>query len=72
MGSEMCIRDSNFNPPAAQAGRITIVEAEEVVEPGQLDPNEIHLPGVYVHRIVELTPEQAKDKSIEKRTVRNS
>lgn len=62
----------NFNPPAAQAGRITIVEAEEVVEPGQLDPNEIHLPGVYVHRIVELTPEQAKDKSIEKRTVRNS
>jgi 3-oxoacid CoA-transferase subunit A len=59
----------NFNPLAAMAGRITIAEVEHLVEPGDLDPNEIHLPGVYVHRVVELTPEQAADKRIEKRTI---
>lgn len=60
----------NFNPLAAMSGKICIVEAEKVVEVGQLDPDDIHLPGVFVHRIVELTPEQAADKMIEKETVR--
>ncbi|HWU21809.1 MAG TPA: CoA transferase subunit A [Nocardioides sp.] len=59
----------NFNPLAAMAGQITIAEVEELVEPGELDPNQIHLPGVYVHRVVPLTPEQAADKRIERRTV---
>jgi 3-oxoacid CoA-transferase subunit A len=58
----------NFNPPAAMAGRITILEAEEVVEPGEIDPDDVHLPGVFVQRVVALTPEQAADKSIERRT----
>ena len=60
----------NFNPLAAMAGRVTLAEVEELVEPGQIDPNEVHLPGVYVHRVVPLTPEQAAEKRIEKRTVR--
>ncbi len=60
----------NFNPLAAMAGRITVAEVEELVEPGTLDPDEIHLPGVFVHQVVPLTPEQARDKLIEKRTVR--
>ena len=57
----------NFNPPVAQAGRITVVEVEKVVETGELDPDQIHLPGIYVHRIViNANPE----KRIEQRTVR--
>ncbi|WP_440712694.1 CoA transferase subunit A [Gordonia sp. FQ] len=60
----------NFNPPAAMAGRITVVEAERVVEVGELAPDDIHLPGIFVQRIVALTPEQAARKSIEQRTVR--
>ena len=52
------------------AGKITIAEVEELVEPGDLDPNSVHTPGVYVHRVVALTPEQAADKRIERRTVR--
>ncbi len=60
----------NFNPPAAMAGRMTIVEAEQLVEPGEIDPAEVHLPGVFVQRIVELTPEQAADKSVERPTTR--
>ena len=60
----------NFNPLAAMAGRVTIAEVEHLFEPGELQPDEIHLPGVYVHRVVALTPEQAVDKRIEKRTVR--
>jgi 3-oxoacid CoA-transferase subunit A len=51
------------------AGRITIVEAEKVVEVGELKPEEVHLSSIYVHRVVELTPEQAATKLIEKRTV---
>lgn len=64
-------RDSarNFNPLAAMSGRVTIAEVEELVEPGDLDPNDVHTPGVYVQRVVALTPEQAADKRIEKRTV---
>jgi 3-oxoacid CoA-transferase subunit A len=44
---------------------------EELVEPGDLDPDRIHVPGVFVQRVVPLTPEQAADKVIEKRTVRH-
>jgi len=55
----------NFNTVMAMAGKITIAEVEELVEPGQLDPNQIHTPGIYVHRIF-----QGKDyeKRIEKKT----
>ena len=60
----------NFNPLAAMAGRITIAEVEELVEPGELDPDAIHLPGVFVQRVVALTPEEAAAKGIERRTVR--
>ena len=60
----------NFNVPAAMSGRLTIVEAEQVVEVGELGPDEVHLPGVFVQRVVELTPEQAARKDIEKRTTR--
>jgi 3-oxoacid CoA-transferase subunit A len=59
----------NFNPLAAMAGRITVAEVEELVEPGDLDPDQVHLPGIFVQRVVALTPEQATDKKIEKRTV---
>lgn len=57
----------NFNPMMAMAGKITIAEVEELVEPGELDPNFIHTPGIYVHRIF-----QGKDyeKRIEQRTTR--
>jgi 3-oxoacid CoA-transferase subunit A len=60
----------NFNPLAAMSGRITIAEVEHLVEPGELDPDQVHTPGVFVHRVVPLTPEQAADKRIERRTVR--
>lgn len=60
----------NFNPLAAMCGRVTIAEVEELVEPGELDPNDVHTPGVYVQRVVQLTPEQAADKRIEKTTTR--
>ena len=56
----------NFNPNVAMAGKITVVEVEELVEIGALDPDQIHLPGIFVHRIVvNATPE----KRIEQRTV---
>jgi 3-oxoacid CoA-transferase subunit A len=60
----------NFNPLAAMSGRVTIAEVEQLVEPGELDPDSVHTPGVFVQRVVALTPEQAGDKRIEKRTVR--
>ena len=60
----------NFNPLCAMSGKVTIAEVEELVEPGELDPDSIHLPGIYVQRVVPLTPEQARDKRIERRTVR--
>ncbi len=56
----------NFNPLAAMAGRVTIAEVEELCD---LDPDEVHLPGVFVRRVVPLTPEQAAGKGVEKRTV---
>jgi 3-oxoacid CoA-transferase subunit A len=57
----------NFNPLAAMAGRVCIAQVEELVEPGELDPDQIHLPGIYVHRIVEVGPDI--EKRIERRTV---
>jgi 3-oxoacid CoA-transferase subunit A len=60
----------NFNPLCAMSGRVTIAEVEELVDPGELPPDHVHTPGVYVQRVVALTPEQAADKRIEKRTVR--
>ncbi|WP_415953413.1 CoA transferase subunit A [Streptomyces sp. KLOTTS4A1] len=62
----------NFNPLAAQAGRVTIAEVEKLVEPGELDPDAVHVPGVFVQRVIALTPEQAADKSVEKRTTRKA
>ncbi|WP_367046640.1 CoA transferase subunit A [Streptomyces sp. Je 1-332] len=59
----------NFNPLAAMAGQVTIAEVEQLVEPGEIDPDAVHLPGIYVQRVVELTAEQATDKQIERRTV---
>ena len=56
----------NFNPAVAMAGKVCVVEVEEVVETGAMEPDQIHLPGIYVHRIVcNPTPE----KRIEKRTI---
>jgi len=59
----------NFNPACAMAGKITIVEVEQVVETGTLDPDAVHLPGIYVHRIV-CNPNP--EKRIEKRTTRTA
>jgi 3-oxoacid CoA-transferase subunit A len=58
----------NFNPLAAMAGLITIAEVERLVDPGQIDPQNVHTPGVFVQRVVALTAEQAADKRIERRT----
>ncbi|MEN7530063.1 CoA transferase subunit A [Cupriavidus sp. 2SB] len=57
----------NFNPVCAMSGKITVAEVEEIVETGEIDPDDVHLPGIFVHRIVlNKTPE----KRIEQRTVR--
>ncbi len=61
----------NFNPLAAMCGRTTIAEVEHLVEPGEIAPEEVHTPGVFVQRVVPLTPEQVDEKKIEKRTVRS-
>ncbi|HVK21450.1 MAG TPA: CoA transferase subunit A [Actinokineospora sp.] len=68
----LVFRDSaqNFNPLCAMAGKISIAEVEELVEPGDIAPGEVHLPGIFVQRVVPLTREQAADKRIERRTVR--
>jgi len=58
----------NFNPPAATCGRVCVMEVEEIVEPGTLDPDNIHLPGIYVHRLIQGTHE----KRIEQRTTRKA
>ena len=57
----------NFNPAAAMAGKITVAEVEQLVEVGDIDPDDVHLPGIYVHRIV-VNPRP--EKRIEKRTTR--
>ncbi|WP_405539332.1 CoA transferase subunit A [Streptomyces sp. NBC_00075] len=59
----------NFNPLAAMAGRVTLAEVEELVEPGELDPDAVHLPGVFVQGVLPLTARQAADKRIERRTI---
>ncbi len=58
----------NFNPPAAMCGKICVMEVEEIVPTGSLDPDNIHLPGIYVHRLIQGTHE----KRIEQRTVREA
>jgi 3-oxoacid CoA-transferase subunit A len=59
----------NFNPLVAMAGRITIAEVECLVEPGEIDPQSVHTPGVFVQRVIALTSEQAADRRIERRTI---
>ncbi|HEU0131602.1 MAG TPA: CoA transferase subunit A [Mycobacteriales bacterium] len=59
----------NFNPLCAAAGRVTIAEVENLVEPGELDPAEVHTPGVFVQRVV---PVGEGEKRIERRTVRKA
>ena len=61
-----CVFDAstrNFNPLAAMAGRITIAEVEQLVQPGEIDPAAVHLPGIFVQRVVALAPEQAADQA---------
>jgi len=58
----------NFNPLAATAGKITVVEVEQIVEPGELNPNEIHTPGIYVNRLIQ----GSFEKRIEQRTIRTN
>ncbi len=58
----------NFNPMAATAGKITVMEVEEIVEPGELDPAQIHTPGIYVDRLIQ----GSFEKRIEQPTVRQS
>ena len=58
----------NFNPMMATAGRITVAEVEEIVEPGELDPQHIHTPGIFVHRVIQ----GRFEKRIEQRTVRTA
>jgi 3-oxoacid CoA-transferase subunit A len=60
----------NFNPLAGMSGRVTIAEVDEIVEPGEIDPDQVHLPGIYVDRVVELTREQSTELPIEKTTER--
>jgi len=55
----------NFNPMMATAGKVTVVEVEEIVEPGELDPNHIHTPGIFVNRVIK----GSFEKRIEQRTV---
>jgi 3-oxoacid CoA-transferase subunit A len=56
----------NFNPPVATCGKVCVMEVEEIVQPGTLDPDNIHLPGIYVHRLVQ----GVHEKRIEQRTTR--
>ena len=58
----------NFNLPAATCGKVCVMEVEEIVEPGELDPDHIHLPGIYVHRLIQ----GEHEKRIEQRTVREA
>src|SRR5207248_7580547 len=59
----------NFNPLCAAAGRVTIAQVEELVEPGELDPQSVHTPGIFVQRVVHVPD---VEKRIEKRTVREA
>ncbi|MEM0922473.1 MAG: CoA transferase subunit A [Pseudomonadota bacterium] len=57
---------NNFNAPCAMSGKVTVAEVEELVQPGELDPNQIHTPGIFVQRIIE----GEHEKRIEQRTIR--
>jgi 3-oxoacid CoA-transferase subunit A len=59
----------NFNPNAATCGKITLAEAEIIVQPGELDPDEIHTPGIFVHRLIH---NPNPEKRIEKKTIREA
>src|SRR5436190_13957365 len=59
----------NFSTSMARAGRVTIAEVEQLVQPGQLDPDQVHVPGIYVHRIFEGINDEQR---LERRTVRMS
>ena len=56
----------NFSPPAAMCGKVCVIEVEEIMPTGSLDPDKIHLPGIYVHRIIQ----GVHEKRIEQRTAR--
>jgi 3-oxoacid CoA-transferase subunit A len=60
----------NFNPVAGMAGRITIAEVDELVEPGEIDPDHVHLAGIYVDRIIQLRRDEASDLPLEQVTTR--
>jgi 3-oxoacid CoA-transferase subunit A len=62
----------NFNPLCAMAGRLAIAEVEELVEPGEIEPDQVHLPGIFVHRVVALTADEVARKHIEKRTTQET
>jgi 3-oxoacid CoA-transferase subunit A len=63
----------NFNPLCAMAGRVTIAEVEQLCEPGDLDPDEVHLPGIFVQRVVPISPDgPGAEKRIDTLTVRRS
>ncbi|MEM6906874.1 MAG: CoA-transferase, partial [Pseudomonadota bacterium] len=57
---------NNFNAPCAMSGKVTVAEVEELVQPGELDPAQIHTPGIFVQRIIE----GEHEKRIEQRTIR--
>ncbi len=61
----------NFNPVAAMAGKIAIVEAEQIVPAGEIEPDCVHLPGIYVKRVIALSEEESALKGIEQYTVRS-
>ena len=58
----------NFNPPAAMCGRVCVMEVEEIVPAGSIDPDHVHLPGIYVHRLIQ----GEHEKRIEQRTIRQA
>jgi 3-oxoacid CoA-transferase subunit A len=58
----------NFNPLVAMSGRLCVAEVEELVEPGTIDPDAVHVPGAFVHRVLALSADQARDKLVERRT----
>jgi len=60
----------NFNPLAAMAGRICIAEVEHLYDAGDLDPDKVHLPGIFVQRVLPISRDAVREKRIEKRTVR--
>ncbi|MBX9246245.1 CoA transferase subunit A [Actinotalea ferrariae] len=62
----------NFNPLCAAAGQVCVAEVEHLVEVGEIEPDAVHLPGIFVDRVLALTAEQAAEKRIEKRTVRSA